>query len=111
MTYPEIAAMVDSVGVPCAYYEFPDGTGQEPPFICFYFPESADFYADDTAYMPAAKLIVELYTDNKDFTLEATLERVLTEKGLAWKREETYLDSERMFLQAYRMIVPLTKEE
>lgn len=111
MTTKQIAAMIASVGVPYVYYQFPDGTGQEPPFICFYYPESADFYADNTAYMPAAKLIVELYADKKDFTLEAALERVLTENGLAWKREEAYLDSERMFLQAYRMIVPLTKEE
>ena len=103
--------MIASVGVPYAYYQFPDGTGQEPPFICFYFPESKDFYADDEAYFPETKLIVELYTDNKDFTWEAALERVLTENGLAWKREETYLDSERMFLQAYRTVVPLRREE
>lgn len=111
MTYQEIAAMVASVGVPYAYYQFPDGTGQEPPFICFYFPESADFYADDAPYIPQAKLIVELYTDNKDFALETALERALTENGLAWKREETHLDSERMFMQAYRMIAPLTTKE
>ena len=54
---------------------------------------------------------MELYTDNKDFALESAVERVLTENGLAWKREEKYLDSERMFLQVYRIIVPLTKEE
>ena len=111
MTYQEIAAMVAAVGVPYAYYQFPENTGREPPFICFFFPESQDFYADNCAYAPAVKLVMELYTDNKDFTLEAAVERVLTENGLAWKREEEYLDSERMFLQIYRTTVPLTKEE
>ena len=111
MTYKKIAAMVASIGVPYAYYQFPENTGQEPPFVCFLFPESKDFYADDRAYAPMSKLVLELYTDNKDFTLESAVERALTENGLAWKREEEYLDSERMFLQVYRTVVLLTKEE
>lgn len=101
MTYKEIAQMIEKIGVPYAYYQFPEGTGQEPPFICFYYPNNNDFIADDSNYVKVVQLVIELYTDNKDFSLEATLEAVLTEHDLVFTREETYIDSERMYLQTY----------
>lgn len=101
MTYKEIAQMIDSVGVPYAYYQFPEGTGQEPPFICFYYPNNNDFVADGENYVKVVQLVIELYTDNKDFSLEASLEVVLAERDLVFTREETYIDSERMYLETY----------
>ena len=47
MTYKEVSDMVATIGLSYAYYEFSDGTEQEPPFIVFYYPESDDFYADN----------------------------------------------------------------
>lgn len=101
MTYKEISQMIKEVGVPYAYYQFPEGTGQEPPFICFYYPNNNDFVADGENYVKVVQLVIELYTDNKDFSLEATLEAVLAEHGLVFTREETYIDSERMYLETY----------
>jgi len=101
MTYKEIAQMIEKVGVPYAYYQFPEDTGQEPPFICFYYPNNNDFVADGENYVKVVQLVIELYTDNKDFSLEATLEAVLAEYDLVFTREETYIDSERMYLEAY----------
>ena len=37
MTYKEVATMVGSIGVPFAYYQFPEGTAQDCPFICFFY--------------------------------------------------------------------------
>lgn len=101
MTYKEISQMIAEVGVPYAYYQFPEETGQEPPFICFYYPNNNDFVADGENYVNVVQLVIELYTDNKDFSLEATLEAVLDEHDLVFTREETYIDSERMYLQTY----------
>lgn len=101
MTYKEISQMIAEVGVPYAYYQFPEGTGQEPPFICFYYPNNNDFVADGENYVKVVQLVIELYTDNKDFSLEATLEAVLAEHDLVFTREETYIDSERMYLETY----------
>lgn len=101
MTYKEISQMIAEVGVPYAYYQFPEGTGQEPPFICFYYPNNNDFVADGENYVKVVQLVIEFYTDNKDFSLEATLEAVLTEHDLVFTREETYIDSERMYLETY----------
>ena len=77
MTYKEVNLMVASIGKPYAYYQFPEGTDTAPPFICFYFDSSSDLAADNTNYQRIRPLVIELYTDNKDFALEETVETTL----------------------------------
>lgn len=108
MTYQQVATMVASIGVPYAYYQFPEGTAQPTPFVCFYFDSSNDLYADDTNYQHIRPLTIELYTDNKDFTLEATIEGILSSNGLTYARSESYIDSERMNMVAYTTDVIIT---
>lgn len=111
MTREEIATMIGGIGVPFAYYQFPDNTGQNPPFICFYFSESDDLYADDSNYQKIDRLIVELYTSNKDFDLEDAVETTLNYNGLTWTRSEQYLDSEKLWMEVYETNVIITEGE
>lgn len=111
MTYRQVAEMVSSIGVPYAYYQFPNNTGIAPPFVCFYFNSSNDFAADNTNYQRIRQLSLELYTDNKDFTLEQTVEYVLNQNGLVYSREETYLDSERMYMVTFMTEIIITEGE
>jgi hypothetical protein len=108
MTFHEVAQMVESIGLPYAYYEFPDGTGIAPPFICFYFPESDDFAADNTNYQRIRPCHLELYTDNKDFALEQRVEDALNAAGFVYSRSEGYLDGERMNMVSYDFTVFIT---
>lgn len=101
MTFQEISNMVEDIGLPFAYYQFPEGTGQQPPFICFYFPENDDLIADNINYCKIEALRLELYTDEKDFALEAEVEAALNEAGLVYSRTETPIESERMYLVSY----------
>lgn len=110
MTYRQVATMINSIGIPYAYYQFPDGTGQACPFICFFFSDSNDLAADDTNYQKIRTLNIELYTDNKDFALEETVETVLNSNGLVYDRSESYLDSERMFMVVYTTDILITEE-
>ena len=80
-----------------------------PPFVCFYFDSSNDFAADNTNYQRIRPLSLELYTDNKDFTLEQTVENVLNQNGLVYSREETYLDSERMYMVTFMTEIIITE--
>ena len=109
MTYRQVAEMVSSIGVPFAYYQFPNNSGIAPPFVCFYFDSSNDFAADNTNYQRIRPLSLELYTDNKDFTLEQTVENVLNQNGLVYSREETYLDSERMYMVTFMTEIIITE--
>lgn len=110
MTYKEIATMISSIGLPYAYYQFPDGTEQSPPFICFFYASNDDFIADGTNYATIVELIVELYTDNKDFANEAAVEAVLNANGLVFRKDEEYIDSEKMYQISYSAQVIIDKE-
>ena len=110
MTYKEIATMVSSIGLPYAYYQFPEGTGQECPFVCFYLDSSNDLAADNTNYQRIRPLTIELYTDNKDFSLEETVEAVLNQNGFVYSRSETYIETERMFMVTFDTEVIITEE-
>lgn len=110
MTYKEVSNMIASIGLPFAYYQFPDGTDIAPPFICFLFDSSNDLAADNTNYQKIRPLSIELYTDNKDFSLENTVETVLNQYGFVYTREETYLDSEKMNMVVYSTEIIVTEE-
>lgn len=105
MTRQEVADMVEEVGIPTAYYQFTKKTAVPCPFICFFFSESNDLYADNSNYQKIENLVIELYTKEKDFALERTLESVLRSHEMAWSREETPLDSEGMYLEVYNLNV------
>ena len=101
MTYQEVNEIIAQAGIPYAYYQFPEGTEQAPPFICFYFPNQIGFAADNTNFAKPINLVIELYTQNKDFQLEAQIETLLNSNGLVYARTESYIDSEKLFLQTY----------
>lgn len=111
MTYKQIYTMINSIGLSCAYYAFPEGSGTNPPFIIFYYPYSDDFVADNSNFQTITQLNVELYTDAKDFTKEASVEAVLTAAGLVFRKEEQWLETERMFEVLYTMEVIINGEQ
>lgn len=96
--------MVGLMGLPYAYYQFPE-TGQKPPFICWYLEGIDDVYADNANYQRIVNLTIEFYSDEKDFTNEAAIESQLTLSGLTYTKTETYIDSERMHQTVYEMEV------
>ena len=101
MTPQNIKTMIESVGIPYAYYQFADDTGQQPPFICFFYGDSNDLEADNTYYARIEPLYIELYTDEKDFALEKQIETLLNANDLVFRKEQTYLDDERMHETIY----------
>lgn len=105
MTLTEIYNMVVQVCVPVAYYQFSNDTAKEPPFICYYYPNDDDFSADNINYARINQLVIELYTDNKDFTLESQLETVLIQHDMYFNKTEVYIDDEKMYMVTYTMEV------
>lgn len=105
MTLQEVDNMVKSIGLPYAYFQFPEGTGQAPPFICFFYNDSDDLYADDSNYQDIRPLNIELYTSTKDFALEKTIEDILKLNGFTFYREENFIETEKIWQIAYEMEV------
>lgn len=110
MTFKEVAEMIESIGFPYAYYQFPEGEASDPPFICYFYEQNNDMYADDQNYQKIETLIIELYTETKDFDSESAVETVLASNGLTWSREETPIDSERLYEVIYSLDVIITEE-
>lgn len=111
MTFKDIATLIDGIGYPSSYYQFTEDTAKAPPFICFFYEGDNDVVADNSNYQKIERLILELYTDEKDFAAEAAVENALNNAGLVYTREESFIDSEKLFMVIYSTDVLITQEE
>ena len=109
MTVKEVKELIESIGLPCTYYSYPEDHAPDLPFIVWYFPNSANFGADDTVYQQIEVLSIELYTENKDFLIESQIEEVLVNLGI-WDKYETYIDDEHMYQVLYQTQVYINGE-
>lgn len=107
MTPQQVNIMLETIGVPVAYYQFKEGTGQQPPFMCFFYGDNNDVIADNSNYVKVERLFVELYTDEKDFALEKTVETTLNNYGIVFDKSEEYIDAERMHVTVYQSDIVL----
>ena len=103
--------MVDSIGLPYAYYQFDEDTAQAPPFVVFFFSTSNDLYADQTNYQRIDSLSIEFYSSEVDFDTEETIETILNDAGLTFYKEQSFIESERIWQTAYDMEIVLTPQQ
>lgn len=101
VTREEIYTMVNSLNLPCAYYEFQKDTAQSPPFVCWFFSANTDVFADDENYVDKEVLNIELYTRYRDFEQEKAVETVLRSNGLTYSKEAAFIESEAIWQIAY----------
>jgi len=108
MTTQDVAALVESIGLPYCYYQFeddPTSSVPNPPFVAYYYTGDNDFKADDINYVQINQLVIELYTDDKRFDLENLVRAVLTQNGLAFDWVQSYIEDEHMYMTTYTMEV------
>ena len=94
MTHEDVMQMLAETEIPFAYDHFAEGESPDSPFICFLFPGSENFAADNVVYMEFSNLSIELYTDEKDPELEDRVEAVLNAHELFWNKSEVWIESE-----------------
>ena len=105
MTYAQIAGLVASIGLPCAYDHFAEGESPDPPFVVFLLPGTNNFMADGEVYEQVTEISIELYTDLKIPPLEAKVERVLTAHNIPWDKTEVWIDDEKLYEVRYELEV------
>ena len=106
MTHEEVMQMLAELSdIPFAYDHFSEGESPDPPFICFLFPGSENFSADNTVYAEFSNLNIELYTDEKNPELEDRLESVLNKYEIFWNKSEVWIETEKMYEVLYQMTV------
>lgn len=110
-TYTEIANMIKSFGMDYAYYEFNSDEKPRLPFVVYHYGPSNNFSADDIVYQPIELLTIELYTKKKDFAKEKLIEKKLRDNNLVYHKDESKIDSEKMYMVTYEMEVVINEEE
>lgn len=105
MTYEQIAAMMEEMGLPFAYHHFAEGESPNPPFLIFLSPGENTFSADNYMYFSFKKLGIELYTDIKNPELEENIERVLKRHKIYYTKSEIWIESEKLYEVLYEMEV------
>lgn len=105
MTHEEVMQMLSETGIPFAYDHFAEGESPDQPFICFLFPGSENFSADNIVYAEFSNLSIELYTDEKDPELEDRVEEVLNTHELFWNKSEVWIETEKLYEVLYTMSV------
>ena len=111
MTYTDVAAMLEELELPIAYDHFAEGESPDPPFICYLYPESIPFGADNIVYFQFHELDIELYTDIKDPALEKRVETLLSAHELFFQKNEAWIDEEKLYEVLYTVIVDVEDEE
>ena len=109
MLYSEVASMINSMGLPFVYRAFDNDTAQPTPFICYLYTGNTPEPADNKNFTKIETLVIELYTDNKDFELEATIESVLDTNEMVYERDEEWISDEQMQVTTYTMEVVITE--
>lgn len=87
------------------YRSWPVAKAPQLPFICFMATGADNFAADNVVYHSATPVRIELYTALKDLAQEQTLEAALTNAGIFWERDETYIDTEHVYLIIYEVTI------
>lgn len=105
MSHEEVMAMLEESQLPVAYNHFAEGEAPKPPFICFTFPASENFAADNIVYAEISVLEAELYTDIKDPELETRLEAIFKSHELFWEKSELWIESEKLYEVLYQLSV------
>ena len=102
MTYLDIIAGMESIGLPCSYHKW----FQAPalPYTLITHTESDDLMADNHNYFDIGNYRLELYTALKDPTTERKVENWLKAQRIPYRKSSPgFIDSENMFLTAYNI--------
>ena len=109
MTHDDVMALMEAIraatGCAFAYDHFAEGESPDPPFLCFLYPEAAEFGADNIVYHSFNHLDIEMYTDLKAPELEQRVEAVLTGYELFFHKSEVWIEEEKMYEVLYELTV------
>lgn len=106
----ELKTILEQLEIPVAYDHF--NTETNPPFVVFERYSQSNFGADDVVYEVINNYYIYLYTEYKDLSLEARLEKLFTDNGIFYNVEgEEYINEEKMFQIVYSIGYKEPKEE
>ena len=101
MRIEDIKTIVSEDGLPTTYYQWHEQGVPPLPYKVWYLPNSRNVAADNKVYKRRDVLVVELYSEERDFDAEAAFEAVLDRYKIVWDKTCDYIDSEQMYQTTY----------
>ena len=92
MNQVQVITLLNTLSTPSFYDHAPVNTAL--PFIAIHSDQPDNFAADDGIYCEKWNFRIDLYTVDKDLTIEASIKKLLNDNGIAWSKTEQYIDSE-----------------
>ena len=97
----KLLQMLKDTRLPFAYDHFAEGEAVDPPFLCYLLPGSHNFAADGNVYHKVSIVHLELYTEEKNPSLEQTVEAVLDASEVFYDKTEVWIGSEKLYEVLY----------
>lgn len=103
MTLQELYKQLKHLQLPVQYYMFQEGQAPNLPYIIYYNPSEQHENADNATLHISKDVIIEVYSEFKDLSLEDKLKELFDKNKLTYSFQETYLKEERMYMLAYQI--------
>ncbi len=103
---PLIESILESLGIPYAFYQFKDYKSSHPPntpYIVYWATGEQAGGADYTNLLVRKDIEIELYTSKLDAEIERKLERALY--PFEWEKEERFNSDEALFQTNYKFTI------
>lgn len=94
--------LLKTMGIPVAYDHFDSNKKTTPPFMIYRESYSDTFKADGLSYYRDYNFEIELITETKNPTLQAQLEKLLTDNHIPYDlRDESWDNEEKIYHNIY----------
>lgn len=100
MTFAELFALFAEIEE-LSLYSVRAKSGAVLPYLVGVYGSSDNFEADNKTYSRSMNYILELYTTNKDLTLESKVEKVLIDNEIPFETDEAFDDGQQFYLKYY----------
>ena len=77
----------------------------QPPFMVWYYDETSEFYADGICYATVDSIVMELYGDEYDRSMEDKIEGVLKKYEIGYQKQREHIEDENLYETIYLMEV------
>ena len=101
ITLTDAIHAIKSTGTPVVAVRWPKGTDQAPPYVCWLLDSTSNAYGDNSVRKVIGRYDFELYCDQRNLTLERSIESALDAAGIAWAKSGSYIESEDLIETVY----------
>lgn len=99
MLQSDLYKLLCDTGLEVYYYNADEATGL--PYVIYYIDKCEARGSDERNEIKKDSYIVEFYSNKKDIINQSKIEKVLDDSGIKYTTNESYLDTESMYMVAF----------